>query len=259
MISVKSPKEIAAMREGGKKIWGVLQMLLSESVVGMKLQTIEDHAQEYIKKEGGTPSFSTVRGYSWATCLCVNDQVVHGIPNEYVLQEGDVLTIDIGMVYKGMHTDTAWTKLITSKNEASFTEEYKKKSRFLQVGIEALEKSIGVAQAGNRVGHISQMTEKTITEAGYDVVRSLTGHGVGRKLHEEPLIPEYLDKPIERTPLLTPGMTIAIEVIYAMGKGAIVYANRDGWTLSTKDHSLSAVFERSIAINEGETTVLTGS
>jgi len=116
-----------------------------------------------------------------------------------------------------------------------------------------------VAKAGNYVGHISQIIEQTITTAGYDVVRSLTGHGVGKILHEEPMIPEYLEKPIERTQILLPGMTLAIEVIYAMGKGAIEYENEDGWTLATKDHSMSAVFEQTIAIQEGDSSVLTGS
>jgi len=248
------------MQEGGHKLWSILQTLFAEARVGVSLHTIEKSACLHIEKAGGTPSFMTVKGYRWAACLCINDEVVHGIPSEYVLKNGDVLTIDIGMVYKGFHTDTAWTKIIRSKTKddgemmADDTKE-----RFLAVGQETLKKAIGVAIAGNHVGNISQVIEKSITDAGYNVVRSLTGHGVGKQLHEEPMIPEYLDKPLEKTPLLTPGMTLAIEVIYAMGKGAIEYSKDDGWTLSSKDGSLTAVFEQTIAVDEEKTFVLTGS
>jgi len=259
MIFPKSPDEIAVMKVGGKKLWKILQTLLEEAVVGIPLELLEEHARLAIRNAGGTPSFMTVKGYQWATCLCLNEEVVHGIPSSYVLQEEDLLTIDIGMIYEGLHTDTAWTKIIQQKTKDNKQKADEGKERFLKVGEETLRKAIGVAKAGNHIGHISQIIERTITEAGYDVIRSLTGHGVGKKLHEEPMIPEYLDRPVEKTALLTPGMTLAIEVIYAMGKGAIVYPNQDGWTLSTKDRSLSAVFEQTIAIQEEETVVLTGS
>jgi methionyl aminopeptidase len=259
MILLKSPEEISIMREGGQKLWRILQILLKEAVVGVSLETLECHAREHIQKAGGTPSFMTVKGYQWATCLCLNEQVVHGIPREYILKEGDLLTIDVGMAYKGFHTDTAWTKIIQQKTKDNKQKADEKKERFLKVGEETLKKAIGAAKAGNRVGHISDAIESSITDAGYDVVRSLTGHGVGKKLHEEPMIPEYLDKPIEKTPLLTAGMTLAIEVIYAMGIGAIIYLNEDGWMLATKDRSLTAVFEQTIGVGERETFVLTGS
>jgi len=255
MIAIKTSDELSVMREGGKKLWKILQTLLEESVVGVSLKTIEDHAQQYIKDAGATPSFVTVGGYKWATCLCINDQVVHGIPSAYTLREGDVFTIDIGMIYKGLHTDTAWTKIIKIQ-DSKINEE---KEKFLAVGQETLKKAIKAAKAGNRVGHISQAIEEGVTGAGYSVIPSLTGHGVGKKLHEEPMIPGYLDKPLERTPLLTTGMTLAVEIIYAFGKGAIVYSTDDGWTLSSKDRSLTAVFERTIAIGDAESSVLTGS
>lgn len=253
MISIKNNEEISIMREGGKKLWKILQALLEESVVGVSLKTIEDHAKQYINDVGGTPSFMTVGGYQWATCLCVNDQVVHGIPSAYTLREGDVFTIDIGMIYKGLHTDTAWTKIISRQTG------YEEKEKFLNVGQETLKKAIKAAKAGNRIGHISQAIEDGVTGAGYSIIPSLTGHGVGKKLHEEPMIPGYLDKPLERTPLLTSGMTLAVEIIYAFGKGAIVYSTDDGWTLASKDRSLTAVFERTIAIGDTESSVLTGS
>jgi len=266
MIDLKTPAQIADMREGGKKLGGILQTLLSHSQPGVKLIDIENEAQRLIKEAGGEPSFSTVEDYKWVTCLCINEQVVHGIPNEYILKDGDVFTIDIGMIYKGFHTDTADTKIIrdpTSSHSVGLrgagNEQDTEKERFLDVGRETLKKAIALARPGNRVGHISQCIEKEIKGAGYSVVRSLTGHGVGKTLHEEPMIPEYLDRPIEQTPLLTAGMTIAIEIIYAMGKGSIVYENQDGWTLASKDRSLTAVFEHSVALQEDQTQVLTES
>lgn len=257
MIVPKTSEQITVMREGGKKLGGILNVLLAEAVPGVALTEFEEKAQLLIRQAGGEPSFSTVEDYKWATCLCINEQVVHGIPTKYVLQEGDVFTIDIGMIYKGLHTDTAWTKIINNSQLRITNEEYKKKQRFLEVGQETLKKAIAQARPGNRVGHISQMIETSITGAGYAVVKSLTGHGVGKELHEEPMIPEYLDRPLEKTPLLTGGMTVAIEVIYAMGKGSIVYDNQDGWTLASKDRSLTAVFEHTIAIEKDQTRVLT--
>lgn len=253
MIRLRTSEEIEWMRENGKKIGKILQELLVMSVPGVSLQEIEDQTQKRIKEEGGVPSFSTVGDYKWATCLCINEQVVHGIPSSYVLKDGDVLTIDTGMIYKGFHSDTAWSKIIGDTQ----SEDRKRKERFLRVGEEALWKAISVAVAGNRVGHISQAIQQTVEGAGYSVVKDLTGHGVGKSLHEEPMIPEYVRGNIERTPLLTPGMTLAIEVIYAEGKGNIVYGSDDGWMLESRDRSLTASFEHSIAIGEHKTTVLT--
>jgi methionyl aminopeptidase len=264
MILVKTPEEIHIMQEGGRKLGVILSNLLSMSGAGVSLETIEQSAQKLIYKEGGTPSFQTVEGYRYATCLCVNEEVVHAPPRPLVLKEGDILTIDIGMLYQGFHTDTAWTKIITSHNfclpagKASLiTHNSQEKLNFLKTGELTLKKAIEIARPGDRVGNISEIIEKNITEKGYSVVRALTGHGVGKNLHEEPMIPEYLEGPVEKTPLLTVGMTLAIEVIYAIGNSAIEYANNDGWTLASKDRSLTAVFEHTIALLEEKTIVLT--
>lgn len=250
MTAVKTPQEIHSMTVGGKKLGRILQDLLSMSVPGTRLLDLEAKAQERIKEEGGLPSFSTVADYQWATCLCVNDVVVHGIPSEYRLQKGDIFTIDIGMIYEGLHTDTAWSICVGDDCPVE-------KRRFLAVGAGTLLKAIAAARPGNRVGHISDAIQREIESAGYSVVKDLTGHGVGKKLHEEPMIPEYVRGDIDRTPLLTAGMTLAIEVIYAAGKGAIEYLNDDGWALASKDRSLTATFEHTIAIAEQETAVLT--
>ncbi len=245
----KTKEELAIMAEGGKKLGNILQVLLEKAKPGVTLTALEHDAVELIRSAGGTPSFTTVPGYKWATCLCVNEVVVHGIPTDYVLKDGDKLTIDIGMVYKGLHTDTAWTKIIGSGK--------KETEKFLKIGEETLWRAVEEAKVGNRIGHISQVIETMITGAGYSVVPTLTGHGIGKELHEAPQVPGILKGSIDQTPGLMEGQTIAIEVIYAMGRGDIVYENDDGWTLTTRDRSLSAVFEHTIAIGANGPIVLT--
>lgn len=246
MIDIKTPEEIADMREGGRRLGNILLELLNFSKPGTVLMDIEKKANELIEKNGAKASFATVPGYSWATCLCVNEVVVHGIPTQYVLKEGDLLTIDIGLIYKGFHTDTAWTKIVNGQDD-----------EFLTTGKLALRRGIEAATAGNRVGDISKIVQGTIERAGYSIVKSLVGHGVGRDLHEEPQIPNYVRGSIENTLPLQEGMTIAIEPIYAEGRGEIVYDNDDGWTLASRDRSRTSVFEHSIAITSRGPLVLT--
>lgn len=248
----KTPDELSIMAEGGAKLARVRQQLVAMAKAGVTLNQVEAEAQRLIKEEGCTPSFSTVRGYHWATCLCLNEEVVHGIPSDRVLKDGDVFTIDVGLVYKGYHSDTTDTIVVGGEDHAP-----EPVRKFLAVGRETLKAAIAAAKAGNRVGHISQAIQDGIEGNGYSVVDALTGHCIGKTLHEEPMIPGYLERPVERTPILVPGMTIAIEVIYAQGKGDIVYADRDGWLLSSRDGSLTAVFEQTVAIREDRTDVLT--
>lgn len=246
----KAKDEIAVMREGGAKLGAILQELLSMAAPGVTLLDIEALADRLIHEAGGEASFQTVKGYRWATCLCVNDVVVHGIPTQYQLKEGDLLTIDVGLLYKGFHTDTAWTKEIISHKS-------KVLSPFLKTGEEALWKAIGEAKAGNRVGHISQAIQTVIEGAGHGIVKTLVGHGVGKELHEAPQIPGFLKGSIETTPELASGQTLAIEVIYAMGDGRVAYPNDDGWSIASRDGSPTAVFEHTVAVTDGEPEVLT--
>lgn len=255
MKFIKPPQELLVMKEGGRKLASILTALLASSRQGVALKDIDLLAQKLIRAAGGTPSFQTVSGYKWATCLCINDVVVHGVPSAYTLAQGDLLTVDVGLLYKGLHTDTAWTKIIGDKKG----DQREKKERFLDVGEEALWKAIAAAREGNRIGHISQQIHKTVKGAGYSVVRSLVGHGIGKKLHEDPQVPGFLSEPLERTVELKAGMTIAIEVIYAMGKHDVIYDTGDGWSIATKDGSLSSVFEHTIAITKDEPLVLTAS
>lgn len=242
----KTKEEIMVMREGGRKLAVILQDLLEFSEAGVTLLDIDARADRLIQEAGGTASFKTVRGYKWATCLCVNEVVVHGVPSEYQLKKGDVFTIDVGMLYKELHTDTAWTIIVGEKD-----------NEFLRVGQEALWKAIDEARVGNRVGHISKAIEDTIRAAGFDIVKALVGHGVGKTLHEDPQIPGFLRGSIDETQELKEGMTIAIEVIYAKGSGQVRYDNPDGWSVAARDHSPTAVFEHTIAIAEDGPLVLT--
>lgn len=261
MIVVKTPEEIDLMREGGKKLSHILEALLAAAKPDVMLTKIETLANTLVADAGGTPSFKTVKGYQWATCLCVNDVVVHGIPTSYSLKDGDIFTIDVGMFYKGFHTDTAWTNIVKSDKRPPWRtgqgQVISEKEEFLQTGQEALWRAIAQAKAGNRVGHISQAIQTTIEGAGFSVVKTLVGHGVGRQLHEAPQIPGFVKGRIEDTLPLEEGMTLAIEVIYAQGAGVVVYKNDDGWTIATKDQSLAAVFEHTISIASSGPEVLT--
>jgi methionyl aminopeptidase len=252
MFDIKSPAEIAIMRAGGQKLGQILHELVSVVKPGISLMDIENLAQQKIKQSGGTPSFMTVEGYHWATCLCIDDEVVHGIPTNRRLKAGEVLTIDVGLLYQGFHTDTAHTCIVGGEKAAP-----EAVREFLKVGENTLYRAIDKARVGNRIGHISQEIQSGIEGSGFHIVKTLVGHGVGRILHEEPQIPGFLKSDIEMTPMLKAGMTIAIEIIYAIGNGTIIYDNNDGWTLATKDGSLSAVFEHSLAITNSEAFILT--
>ncbi|MEK7129918.1 MAG: type I methionyl aminopeptidase [Patescibacteria group bacterium] len=256
-MNIKTPEEIAIMADGGRRLAHILEDLLAMATPGTALLAIDTRADELIAAAGGFPSFKTVKGYTHATCLCVNDEVVHGVPTERQLKEGDILTIDIGLVYQGLHTDTAWTKIISSQPSALSHQQ--EKEEFLKTGEEALWKGIEQAREGNRIGHISKAISEIIEGAGYGIVKTLVGHGVGKELHEKPQVPNYLTGDIAATLELVEGMTIAIEPIYAQGRGELVYANGDGWTLATRDGSLSAEFEHTVVITAADPLILTAS
>lgn len=240
---VRSDSDLDLMRESGRISAVALKKVLGAVKPGVNLLELEKVADETIKAEGGAISFKTEPGYFWATCLTVNDEVVHGIPRDIVLKEGDILSIDLGAMYKGWHTDTAWSVVVGGG-----------KSKFLSVGEEAMWKGIKQAKSGNKVGDISNAVQTTVEGAKYSVVRSLVGHGVGRSLHEDPMIPG-VGKP-NTGPNLLKGMTIAVEAIYTGGKGA-VYLCDDGWTISSKDGSMGGLFEMTIIVSDGEPEVIT--
>ena len=269
-ISIKTPKEIKIMHQGGEKLSFILGQLFEMAKPGVNLLDIEKKAVQLIKKTGGEPAFARVPGYHWATCLNINEEIVHGVPKDYIIKAGDVVNIDIGLYYKGFNTDMSSTLLV--KNSPKDTSEVaqeprsgaqmtpargKEINRFLKTGKKALKEAINQARSGNYIGHISQKIQEIIEGAGYSCARTLTGHGIGRKLHEPPSIPCFIQSRIKDTPLLKSGMIVAIEVIYSYGGSELVINPKDKWTIKTKDGKISAVFEETIAINKKGALVLT--
>lgn len=251
--------ELEVMRAGGQITAAALHQTLARAKPQVTLEALDAFAESVILNSGGKPSFKSVKNYFWATCLNLNDGVVHGVPKEEEIQSGDVLSVDLGTLYKGFHTDAAWTVIVndqTGGQPARHGVSLTKAEAFLEVGKTALLAAIDQARVGNHVGHLSQVIEQTVRSAGYSIVRRLVGHGVGRKLHESPQVPGFLNRPVQATPPLVAGMTLAIEVIYAMGSGEIKVEADDGWTVRTADGSLGAIFEHTIAVLPGGPKIL---
>ncbi len=250
MISYKTDGEIEIMKQGGIKLKEVMRQLVPQIKAGMTTNELNKQAEDLIREQGADISFNKVEGYKWAVCVPINEQVVHTPPTKRVLKNGDVLTVDIGAYFKGFHTDHAITMVVGGKTTPEI-------DRFLQVGKEALQLAIEQAHVGNRIGHISEAIEQKVVGAGYTIMRQLTGHGVGRELHEDPFIPGYLSKSVEKTMKLRPGMVLALEVIYSMGSAEIAYEQDQEWSIITEDKSMSACFEHTVAITDKNTLVLT--
>jgi methionyl aminopeptidase len=250
MINIKTDQEIKIMKKGGQMLSETMWELVKFIKPGVTELEIDKLAQKLILEKGGEPGFKKVQGYKYTVCLSTNDACVHGIPTPYKFKSGDVVGIDCGVYYKGFHTDMSETVRVTSQKLDEI-------DKFLKVGKEALKLGINQAIVGNRVGHISKAIQDIVeAQNGYSVVRSLVGHGVGRELHEEPEVPGYVQGKIEKSPLLKEGMVIAVEVIYNYGEPDLILDD-DGWTLRTRDGSLSGLFERTVAITKRGPVILT--
>jgi methionyl aminopeptidase len=248
MIKIKTPEEIEVMTEGGKKLARVKNALKEAVKPGVTSLDIEKLAEKLIKEEGAEGSFNKVPGYSWMTCINVNEGLVHGIPrSDVVFRNGDVVSIDVGLYYKGFHTDTSVTVGINVSPEVK---------KFLNIGKNALEAAIKAAKVDNYVFDISKAIESTIEGGGYTTIKALVGHGVGRELHEDPQIPCFVPGRIEDSPRIEAGMVLAIEVMYALGSDKIEVLE-DGWTISTRDGKISALFEETVAVTVTGPKVLT--
>lgn len=251
MIHIKSKDQIKSMKIGGKILSDVLNEVLKHAKEGVSEEELDELAEVLIKEKGGEEGFKKVPGYFNTICVATNDVVVHGIPTPYKLKNGDVICIDCGVFYEGLHTDMAETIVVGGDTKVS-----KDVKKFLDTGKLALEEGIKVAKIGNRIGNISQAIQSVVEPAGYSIVRNLVGHGVGKSLHEEPEIPGFIRGSLTKTAEIKEGMTLAIEVIYNMGSKDIML-DKDGWTIRTKDGSLSAVFERSIVVTKDGPELLT--
>jgi len=252
MIHYKTPKEIAIMQHGGHILATVLGEVMDAVAPGVTELQLDQLAEKRIRALGGEPGFMKVHGYHHSTCLSTNDVVVHGIPTDYAFKVGDVVGVDCGVYYKGFHTDMSDSKRVKGKGSKEDAVD-----KFLAVGKFAIDEAIKQAVIGNRVGHISQTIQRIVEkEAGYSVVRSLIGHGVGKELHEAPEVPGYLVGSLNRTPLLKEGMTIAVEVIYNMGTREVML-DQDKWTIRTQDGKMAGLYEQTIAITNDGPLLLT--
>ncbi|MBQ6438267.1 type I methionyl aminopeptidase [bacterium] len=241
-------EKIAAMRTGGAKLRTIKKQLQELAQVGVNFAQIEAEAQRLIAAAGAKPNFSLEPGYHWATCINKNEGIVHGIPTEdKIVEDGDLISIDLGLLWQGWNLDTSISFVAGTSSE--------QKEYFMNAGKKALARAIGEAVAGASVYDISHQIEKTIVRAGFDPTWQLTGHYIGRKLHEDPYIPCVAQKS-DRKLKINLGDTMAIEVMYAAGSCDLVEA-ADGWTYETRDGSLTGLFEETILVTENGPEILT--
>ena len=247
MITLKSKREIELLKEAGHIVYLTHQYLRPYIKAGIKTKELDSLAEKFIRSKGATPSFKGYEGFPSTLCISINDEVVHGFPGERVLQDGDIISIDIGACYKGYHGDSAWTYTVGEvSDDAKYLLEHTEK---------ALYEGIKQAKVGNRIGDISYAVEKYATEHNLGVVKELVGHGVGTSVHESPDVPNYGTK--GTGPKIRDGMVIAIEPMLTLGSPDI-YVEDNDWTVKTEDSSLSAHFEHTIAITNEGVIILTG-
>jgi len=246
-ISIKSEKEIELMRESGRILAEVLEEVQGMVCSGISTLDIDKKCAELIKKYDCIPSFLNYNGYPASICISVNDEVVHGIPKKNrILKNGDIISLDCGVIYKGFHSDAART---VGVGEIS-----KEARRLIDVTQQSFYEGIKLAKEGYHLHEISEAIQTYVEAHGYSVVRDLVGHGIGRDLHEEPQIPNFRQK--RRGPKLEAGMTLAIEPMVNAGRYD-VYWEDDDWTVVTADGSLSSHYENTVLITHGEPELLT--
>ena len=248
MIIRKASSEIERMARAGEVVADALALVGEHARPGVTTQDLDDLADEFIRSRGGTPTFKGYRGYPASICVSPNSMVVHGIPGLYTLREGDILSVDVGVTLDGFVADSASTFPVGEISEDA--------ERLLEAGQAALAAGIEQCRLGNRLSDISHAVQVATERAGFSVVRSLVGHGVGRSMHEEPQIPNYGDP--GRGPQLAEGMTFAIEPMITAG-GPDVVLHDDEWSISTADGSLAAHFEHTVAITAEGPRILTAA
>jgi len=246
MIHYKSKEEIEIMRHSCLLVGKAHAEAAKVMKEGMTTMQVNNIVEQFILDNGGTPTFKNYNGFPYATCISMNEAVVHGFPGEHILKSGDIISLDIGVYKNGFHGDSAYTYAV-----GEITEEVK---QLLRVTKESLYLGIKKARHGNRVGDIANaIQEHTEKKHGYGVVRELVGHGVGRELHEEPQVPNYGKKGTGAK--LKEGMVLAIEPMINLGVKEVVHLE-DGWTILTKDRKVSAHFEHDVCITKGEADIL---
>ncbi len=253
-IIIKSDAEIAIMREAGRITEKVLEVLASSVQPGMRTAELDAIAEKEVKALGAVSSFKGYKGYPASLCVSINDEIVHGIPGKKTLLDGDIVSLDFGVIYKGFQGDAARTVAVGNISPEA--------RKLIEVTEGALKAGIKAANKGNRLGDISAAIEEYAESRGYSVVREYTGHGIGRNMHEDPQIPNTTKSVLGMMrgtgPVLQKGMTLAIEPMVNIGSWE-TKVDGDGWLVRTRDGSLSAHFEDTIAITDGKPEVLTSA
>jgi methionyl aminopeptidase len=248
VIVRKTPAEIETMARAGAVVASTLDLMRSRARVGVTLADLDRLAEEHIRSHGGVPTFKGYRGFPGSICASPNDMVVHGIPGSYALEDGDLLSVDVGVTLDGYVADSATTVAVGKVPERAL--------ELIGVCEQSLLAAIAQCRAGNRLGDISHAVQEVVEAEGFGVVRALVGHGVGRDMHEDPQIPNY--GPAGRGPKLAPGMVFAIEPMITAGDWQ-VRSGDDGWAIYTTDGSLAAHCEHTVAVTENGPRVLTQS
>ena len=245
MIKLKTDEEIELMRQSNLLLGKVHAEVAKNIKPGIKTKELDKIAEEFILAHNAKPSFKNYKGYPATLCISVNDTVIHGIPGDYEIKEGDIVSVDGGLLLNGFHSDSAFTYAVGEVSEEVW--------QLMLRTLEALYKGIEQAKPGNRIGDIGFAIQTHVQKYGFSVVREMTGHGIGKNLHEDPAVPNYGRRGFGKK--LKKGMTLAIEPMINMGTHQIYIAN-DGWTVKTKDGKPSAHYELSIAIREKGADIL---
>lgn len=247
MINVKTPREIEMMRDSGKIAARCMLELGSHIKPGVTTKQLDIIAEEFIEAAGGTPSFRNYRGFPGSICTSVNEEVVHGIPSQdKMLQAGDIIGIDLGVFYKGWHSDMARTFPVGEVSEEA--------QQLIRITKESYYAGMEKACVGNRLLDVSSAIEKVAVSNGYGIVRDLVGHGIGKKLHEPPDVPNFAFR--GANPRLRAGMVLAIEPMVNMGEGKVKFMD-DGWLVVAADRKMSAHYENTVAVTEAGPQILT--
>lgn len=248
MITLKSERELGLMREAGRIVAEVLSRVKETVAPGVSTAELEAVADEIIiGKYGAIPSFKGYRGFPGMVCASINEEIVHGIPGERIVHEGDIVSVDVGVIHNGYHGDAAITVAVGEIDSES--------QRLMEVTIESLRIGIEAAQAGSWTSDISKSVERYVEDQGFSVVREYTGHGIGRQMHEDPQIPNYHNPRMGRA-RLRPGMTFALEPMVNAG-GWRTRVLEDNWTVVTDDGKRSAHFEHTVAVTNNGPEILT--
>ena len=246
MIELKTPREIEIIKKNGRILAQTLKLLEERIQPGIKTGELDRLAEEFIRKQGGYPAFKGYRKYPNSICVSINEEIVHGIPGERVIQEGQIVSVDAGVFKNGYYADAACTYPVGEVSEEA--------KKLIQITRQALENAIASVKTGKHLSDVSYAVQSLVEKNGFSVVRDLVGHGIGKKMHEEPQIPNF-GAPGQGV-VLKPGMVLAIEPMVNAGTYEIL-TKEDQWTIVTSDGSLSAHFEHTVAVTENGARILT--